>query len=86
MAKVTVTFERKIEVGGKVFEGDMEVEKPNTGVLMDAGSIADPSNQVAFTVAIMGVVLDVPLNTMRSLEIEDFAILKRSLESILPKM
>jgi len=86
MAKVKVKFEKKIVVGGKTFEGEVEVEKPNMGMIIDAGNICPPRNQIGFGAAIIGVTLDIPFNVIREMDPLDFTSIMNAMEPVLPKM
>lgn len=86
MAKVKVKFNKKIVAGGKTLEGEVEVEKPNMGAIIDAGNICPPTNPVGFGAAIIGVALNIPFNVIREMDPEDFTSVMKTMEPILPKM
>jgi len=86
MAKVKVKFDKKIEVGDKTLEGEMEIEKPLMGEIIDAGSICPPSNPVGFGAAIICVVLDIPFNVIKKMDPSDFTSVMEVMAPVLPKI
>ncbi len=86
MAKQEVTFSKKIEVGGKTFEGKMQFESPDMGVIIDVGQICPPTNQVGFGAAIIGAIVDVPYTSIRAMSPDEFMVLQAAMEPLLPKL
>ena len=86
MQKVKVTFPTKMEIGGVTLEGEMSFSKPDMGVIIDAGSVCPPSNQLGFGAAVMGAIIDVPYASLRAMEPAAFMQLQKILEPLLPKM
>ena len=86
MEKIKVVFSKKLEVGDKTFEGEMTFDKPNMGMIIDAGEICPPTNQIGFGAAIIGAIADVPYSVLREMEPEDFMSLQVAMEPLLPKM
>ncbi len=86
MAKVKVKFDKKIEVGGKTLEGEVNIEKPNMGQMADACSLCPPTNQIGFTMAAVSVILDIPYNAMRAMNTDDYLEMLSVMEPHLPKI
>lgn len=84
--KVQVTFEEKITLGDVVLEGEMSFDTPDMGVIIDAGSVCPPTNQIGFGAAVMGAIINVPYTLIRAMEPTEFMVLQTAMEPLLPKM
>ena len=86
MKKIQVTFEKPLKFSDKEFKGEVSLEAPTAGLIMDAGELANASNPIGLSMAMMSIILGVPLNEVRALSIEDLMVLKTTLEPVLPKL
>lgn len=85
MAKIEVTFSRKVKIGGRTFEGTIEIDKPLMGDMSDAADICSPKNPIGFGMAVIGVVLDIPYNLLREVDPDDFMVVQKAMSPIIPK-
>jgi len=84
MSKVTVVLKNKYTIGGDELSGEIEIDKPTVGTMIDAGELCSPQNQVGFGVAILAVTLKVPFNQIREMDTKAFMSLQEELKEILP--
>ncbi len=84
MSKIKIVLKEKYVIGGDELSGEIEIDTPTVGTMVDAGELCDPSNKVGFGVAILAVTLNVPYNQIRAMDVEKFMSLQVELKDILP--
>lgn len=81
-----VNFPEKIEVGGIVLEGDIEVRKPNMGLIFDVGEVVSVHNHLGFIMGVVSAMTGIPLNQLRELDPDEYEKILNPLAEYLPKI
>jgi len=84
MSKIKITLKQDYVIGGDTLSGEIELEAPTMGTMVDAGTLCPPSNPIGFGLAIVAVTLKVPMNQLKQMSPEDFMSLQEDLKDILP--
>lgn len=86
MAKIKVSFKEPITVGKKTFEGEMEFENPNMGLIVDANEICSIHNEVGINMAMVAGFLNIPFNVLREMDIAEYTKLFNPIKEHIPKL
>lgn len=78
-----VNFPEKIEVGGIVLEGEVEVRKPNMSLVFDVGELISIHNQIGFMMGMVSAMTNIPLNQLKELDADEY---QKILDPLLPHL